>query len=318
MGVALQPPPPMSYAMKRFPPRRAGALIPINRRDVAALGLTMYTASRRTPLTIQSFSHRVVRRLGAVALPGESVHWQPPLAAEDWQHLLESVESVVGRFAGFAVYERRQPERGGMTLLFARDDAPLAVVKVRDSATGIEREQQALTAVSAYQPVRFKVPQPLGMGHLGEGLWWSAQSAVFTRPHRPVLSAGPDLFHEVSEALTGLVVPSDGRVAAHNDLTPWNLRRDERSQWWLFDWEDAGSSLPDADRVYFSACAHVLGAPPPPRDLSPAAMAVWRRTLAERARRSPSDQSLTRQLIEVLDSCSMRSTKYVNQGDQRR
>jgi hypothetical protein len=245
--------------MKAFPTGRRGVLLPCDDRRTAALGICLYTASKSWVIALQVAAYWVVRLLGARVLPGRAEPWAPPCPPDEWEALVAAWQAVLGPIDGMALYQRRQHDRSGLTLLVTRSGSPVAVIKLRDLADGLEREQSALAAVQAARPSTFRAPRPLGHG--SSGRWqWSAQESVFRQPHRPVLVADAILFDEVSAALTDVVGPLEGEGRpAHRDLTPWNLRSDSRGSVWLYDWEDAGPAPYDADRAYFSASAAALG-----------------------------------------------------------
>ncbi|MBA3780851.1 MAG: phosphotransferase [Nocardioides sp.] len=177
---------------------------------------------------------------------------------------------------------------------------PVAVLKVRDRAKSLEREQEALASLERLAPHTFSAPRPMGHGVAGPW-YWSAQEVVFRRPHRPVLEAAPAFFEEVSAALAGLLPATGDGVPAHGDLTPWNLRRDHRGRVWLFDWEDWGLAPVDADRAYFSACSRAVGGPPMPTDLAPGAVAHHRPVIETRRRNASPGVTLPDQILAAFD-----------------
>jgi hypothetical protein len=213
--------------------------------------------------------------------------------------------AATGPIDQLAVYRRRQHDRSGVTLLLTRSGAPTAVVKLRDEPGTLQQEQRALRAIEAGRPTTFHAPRPFGSGQIG-AWWWSAQQAVFRRPHRPVLRPDPALFDEVREVLAELVTPTAaGRWAAHRDLTPWNLRRDAAGRVWLFDWEDVGEAPAGTDRVYFSASATALGAGPPPSDLPAEAIGYCRDLIRARSVTTRSDAELAAGMLTALDAMAI-------------
>ena len=288
--------------MKAFPPGRRGVLLPLDDRRTAALGICMYTASKPWVIALQVSAYWFSRALGPRLLPGRTEPWCPPAADEDWRDLIAAWTTATGRIDRLAVYQRRQHDRSGVTLLLTRDGGPTAVVKLRDEAGTLDQEQRALRAIETARPATFHAPRPLGGGRVGPW-WWSAQQAVFRRPHRPVLRCDPALFDEVHHILAEVVRPvGAGFQAAHGDLTPWNLRRDAGGQTWLFDWEDIVAAPPDTDRAYFAASAAALGAGPPPSGLPPAAVAYCRDLIRARSVTTRADAVLADGMLAALDA----------------
>jgi hypothetical protein len=270
------------------------------------LGICLYTVSKPWVLAVQAAAFWYVRTLGARLLPGRTTPWSPPCSAEEWSRLIGSWTGTLGPVDGLAVYQRRQHDRPGLTLLATRRGRPLAVIKLRQDDPGLDREQQALSAVEAARPQTFRAPRALGSGT--EGAWcWSAQQAVFVRPHRPVLGPDPRLFDEIRDILAAIVTPptADERPS-HRDLTPWNLRRDANGQTWLFDWEDAAAAPTGTDRVYFCASATALGAGPPPAGLPADAIAYCRSLIQARTVTTKADGELAAAMLAALDTMAGR------------
>lgn len=263
----------------------------------------MFTVSRPRPLLLQRVAFHLVRRLGTRVLLDAKTTWYPPYTAQEWGELNDQWLSSLGRFGAMALYQRRQLNRDGLTLMLTRDSKPLAVVKVRESPSGLDAEQAALAAIDAYRPQSFRAPRPLGSGNVGM-LYWSAQDAVFTRPHQPVFDAPTGVYADIAAALAGVFPVDAARVPAHNDLTPWNLRRDSAGRVWLFDWEDCGSALPDSDRAYFCASSNALAGRPMPDDLSADVLEHWRRVVADREADNPADAALDAAQMRALQPSS--------------
>ncbi|WP_137293331.1 hypothetical protein [Nocardioides dongxiaopingii] len=297
--------PPHDVPVRRFPPNDNGVLLPLAGRRVAALGVCMYTASSPRALLVQRAAHWAVRAGGARVLPGGRRTLDLPGDGALWAELTAQWEDRLGRLDQLAVYRRRQRHRVGLTLVVAGEGRPAVVVKVRDAATGLEREQQALTALQEHPPTTFSAPRPLGSGRAGSW-WWSAQECVFSRPHRPVLTAPDALFEEVSAVLGPLVTPGEGQAAAHLDLTPWNLRRDHRGAVWLFDWEDWGAAPVGADRTYFAACSRAVRGTPLPGHLPAAAVDHFRPLVEERRRLATPGDGLDAAILAALDEAGRR------------
>jgi hypothetical protein len=292
---------PSSFAMKAFPRPNGGVLLPQHDRRAAADGLCMYTASKPLPMAAQRLAFWLLKGVGTPALPGRSVSWEPPFPPGVWAALTADWTRVAGPFDAVAVYQRRQAERTGMTLLLTSADGPRAVVKVRDSESGLATEQQALRTLEQRKPVTFRSPRPLGLGKVDGVCHWSAQSAVFTRPHSPATHPERELFDEVPELLSPLFTTADARLApAHNDLTIWNLRRDHRGALWLFDWEDCGLAPVGADETYFhTSLAGIRGRAMPP-GLPAEAIMHWRRIVGARTATSAADKALAARMLEAL------------------
>lgn len=292
----------VTFQMKNFPAGRSGVLLPQERRT-AALGVCMYTASKPSVLRAQSAAHALVRIFGPHVLPGRFVPWTPPHSVPDWQALQEQWEALLGPITAIAVYHRRQTNRSGLTVTATNNGRPVAVIKVRPEGEQLAMEQQALSVMHAASPSTFSVPQPLGSGAVTSALHWSAQSVAFDRPHFPDLFPSRDLFDEVTYLLNGVFPKDDslGLAPAHNDLTPWNLRRDHRGRSWLFDWEDCALSPIGTDRAYFSATAHAVRSVPMPRGLPGAAVEHCRSLVSARPAESPADQALRARLLAALE-----------------
>jgi hypothetical protein len=295
--IAAQP-------MRAYPPGRTGVLLPTDNRRAAALGVCMYTVSNRMPLLLQRAAFAVASIAGPRFFPGDGVVWPTPEWAEVWDGLRDQIAATIGSFTHVAVYRRKQAERGGLTMTVVDGRSAVAVVKVRDEPEALAREQAALQAISDAGPLSFLAPAPLALAAFDAGsgrhLHWSAQSAVFTRPHRPDLGPPHTLFADIGDALAPLLPGDGGTRAVHDDVTPWNLRLDHRGRRWLFDWEDFRLAPDGADRVYFTACLQALWHTPMPEGLPAPAVEYWRSRLVERRDTTVSDQDLTRRLLDAV------------------
>lgn len=301
------------FPAKGFPWRKRGVLLPSGDRRTAALGVCMFTASRPGVLAAQAASFWLVRLVGAGALPGRTRQWTAPFPAELWPELLTQWRSCVGDFDSMAVYQRRQAERDGLTLLLTRSGSGVAVVKVRSTYASLRREQHALIAAAKIGPRSFHTPGALGSGSIDTELHWSAQTSVFERPHRPVLVAPDGLFDDVSTCLESVPDHQTGTAPlalAHNDLTPWNLRRDHRGRVWLYDWEDWGTASADSDRVYFHATAAALTGRPMPLGLPSRAIEHWREVVLARESNTRSDIALNNRILSALDQAGSNSGEF--------
>lgn len=290
-----------SVGYRNVPPRRRGVLLPVDDRRTAALGVCLYTTCNLSSYLVQQTAFWAVRLLGARAVPEPTIHHPEELG--DVVPVLDDVARTLGASEHVAIYRRKQAERTGVTMVAVRRGRPLALIKVRERGDALAREQAVLAWIQRHPRLTFRAPAPLGQGLVGgdRELHWSAQSMVFTRPHRPQLAPPEQLFAEVSDAVATFVgEPVPGLAPSHNDLTPWNLRRDHRGTTWLFDWEDAGLAPAGADQAYFSACLHALRGTPLPQGLPPEGVAHWRAALLLRQETSPSDQALTAALLGAL------------------
>ena len=264
----------------------------------------MYTACTPWVLRAQDLVASASRGLGAWSVPGRRLRWAPPVSRPTWRALVAAWREVAGDFDSFAVYQRRQADRGGLTITLVAGRDPVAVVKLRTESAGLEREQRALATVSAARPTTFSTPRPLGAGVVATGsdeeTHWSAQSAVFTRPHRPVGRASADLFADVTRALSALATPGQPDPLGHGDLTPWNLRRAHDGTVWLFDWEDWGPLPSGTDRAYFALSAHSVLGEPMPQDLAPAALDHLIALVSARVPDNPGDRRLRDTMLQAL------------------
>lgn len=299
---------PMRVRAAAFPPGPGGVLVPLRGRRAAALGVAMYTASKPAVLTVQRAAFVVASVLGGWTVPGRRQHWSPPFDESHWAALVDEWTTRFGHLAGFSVYRRRQSTRGGATIVVRRRSASPLVLKLRAVGDGaLDVEQEALAMLAKRPPSTFRAPRPLGHGELA-GHEWSAQAAVFTRPHGPCLDAPAALFDELTAVVDGL----GGRNGSvqHGDLTPWNLRIDHRGDRWLFDWETVAPLPPGADRAYYLATVaalrdELIG----DGDVASVELATWEHWMDEVRRRVPdgeSDRTLHRSLLGALDDAVVR------------
>ena len=250
-----------------FPRAESGVLLPRHDRECAALGITMYTASRPTVLIAQQAAFRIARSLGVLALRPKPAE----LVIDEWDDLTQSWSDTLGAFRSIAMYQRRDP-RAGMTLLASRTDLPPVLIKCRLGHDGIATEQAMLAAMQHKDVPGIATPRPLGMGITRGGLSWAAQQFVFTKPHRPVFALDPSQLEALGRTIREITTdlgregsPPEGMAAAHGDVAPWNLRRDHRGQIWLIDWEDVAFAPHGADAGYLSLTAAALrGTKPEP------------------------------------------------------
>ena len=175
------------------------------------------------------------------------------------------------------------------------------MLKVRTDDASLRREQLALAAVVDARPGSFRAPSPLGLGSAGDGLHWSAQTAVFERPHRPVLSAPRGLFADVADVLGRVPDDTQDGRRAHNDLTPWNLRRDHHGTVWLYDWEDWEAAPEGRDEVYFLATAAALAGGHLPPGLPGTELDHWRSVVLARTGATGADRALNDRILSALE-----------------
>ncbi len=244
----------------QYPPGQGHVLVPEAPASAAALGLTLYTASRPVPLMLQRATW-VLARAGAMRLvPGVREQWNPPLDADVFAELSRQWRAAIGGArTEFAVYRRPQGFRTGIVLLLCTPRRPM-LIRVRRDAAELAAEKAISQAAAEQQPARFRVPQLVGEGSAG-GWSWTGYEVMARRPHGPVLHCADELTNEITE-LVERVVPRPRDAAAHwrgahGDLTPWNLRR-AQGQLWLIDWEDVRWAPPHADTTYFLASAAAL------------------------------------------------------------
>jgi hypothetical protein len=285
--------------MKSFPRPGAGVLLPVTDRRAAALGVTMYTASKAQVILGQRIACRMIGVLGTRVLPGRRQLVELPFGAQEWTELTRQWSALVGPVASFAVYRRREASRTGLTMIGVDGRGrPLGVFKVRPAGDPLVAEQRALAAVHEAAPRTFRAPRDVGSGSHGD--WhWSIQETVFTRPHAPVFVPPAGLFEEIRGIVGGLVEPGPGEPA-HGDVAPWNLRRDHRGQVWLYDWENVGRLPPQADRTYLAVSARVLHGTPLPADLPAEAVGYWRQVWLDRQRWEADGDPLPDQMLEAL------------------
>ncbi|MBE7189594.1 hypothetical protein [Jatrophihabitans endophyticus] len=239
----------------RFPPRWRNVLVPIAPARAAALGTTLYTASRPLPWAAQNVLWALARVCGGRALPGPREAWDYPLDAGVVDELRRQWVAVVGREPdGVAVYQRTQAARAALTVLLCAGRHSV-LVRVRRDPTSLLQERRISEAAQALRPRSITVPELAGHGSAA-GWHWTAYRAMATRPHRPLYRLPRGATDEIA-ALVETVVPRPsgapaGWAGAHLDVSPWNLRR-AGGRTVLIDWEDAGWAPPGADAVYLEA-----------------------------------------------------------------
>lgn len=245
----------------RFPPGMGHVLVPSGPPAAAALGMTLYTASRLRPLTAQRLLWLLARAGGIRAVPGRREQWRPPMGEDVMSELLSQWREAVGApVVGLAIYNRPQEHRPALSLMVCAGDRSL-LVRVRREAESLVLEQRVSEVAQTLGARAFRVPRLHASGSAG-GWSWVGYEVIGQRPHAPARSASPALYAEVSRLVEAAVPRPEGCPAdwrgAHGDLTPWNLRR-SGGRLWLIDWEDARFAPPGADEVYFALTRVVLG-----------------------------------------------------------
>lgn len=288
----------------RFPPRWRNVLIPVRPRSAAAVGLSLYTASRPAAVLAQLGVWTAVRLAGTRVLPGPREQWAPAIDPDEFAELRRAWEELAGgRSDGLAVYERLQPDRAALTLMVCAGARSL-LVRVRTDPSELDLERRLSAAANRDGPLSFRVPRLAGSGVVGQ--WhWVAYAAMGRRPHRPVRTCPDELPAQVSTLVESVIerpagVPAHWR-GAHADLTPWNLRRGGRSTW-LIDWEDAGWAPPGADALYYRSIVAALKPPSGPlvlREQEQEAADYWA-AIIERRPIAATEEQLRSRLLELL------------------
>src|SRR4051812_50133510 len=85
------------WAMKTFPFRSQGVLLPRHDRQAAALGICMYTACKPWVVTLQTAAHHLVRRAGTRWLAGRTAGFPLSPGAEEGTGPVGQGEGLVGR-----------------------------------------------------------------------------------------------------------------------------------------------------------------------------------------------------------------------------
>ena len=219
-------------------------------------GMTLYGPSRPRAVALQRVLYACALLSGGRFVPGTRPEaWSAPMAADAWQQLVGEWRALVGTaIDGVAVHRRAQSERSGFTVFVCAGRRSI-VVRMSTSASSIDLEQRVARSVAERGVETFSVPRPRGSGEI-DRWFWGASDAIANRPHRPVRHLPERLTAEIA-GVAESVRPRDPDVpshwvAAHRDLSPWNLRRASGKRW-LIDWEDCGWAPPEADEVYFAA-----------------------------------------------------------------
>lgn len=294
---------------KAFPPGRGHLQVPLSSRRAALAGLSLYAPCRPRALHLRNACWLLVSRLGTWSLPGRPRPVRPPLDKFAWADFLHHVREEIGSFDDLALYFRSQERRSGFMALTIEGGTPKAFLKVRPVGDPeLERESAAVDAVIRSNPRTFHAPAVLSSSTWGDRTIL-AFAALEAAPHRPAARPPiPEIVEEVSAAL--IVIPKpEGTPAhwrpSHGDLTPWNLRermkRRQRGQLTLVDWESAEWAPPASDAVlYHAASRAVLGSADPVPGDTAEARSFWRDRLTRRGE-TQRDDRLAEAMIAALD-----------------
>lgn len=258
----------------RFPPRWQNVLVPCGGSRAAALGMTLYAASKPAPL-VAHYALWAVARLstGRVLPPGRRETWAAPVPQDVLAALCgQWSEAVGGAGDGIAVYERLQAARTAMTVLVCAG-ARSMLVRVREDPAELVRERSVSVAAQGRPRSAFAVPALVGEGEAG-GWHWTGYAVMSTRPHRPLYRLPRHAGARISDLVEAAVPRPPGTPThwrgAHCDVTPWNLRRGG-GRTWLIDWEEAAWAPPGTDQLYLRATVAAMGRRPIRPDSVPAA-----------------------------------------------
>ncbi|MEP7019961.1 MAG: phosphotransferase [Pseudonocardiales bacterium] len=291
-----------------FPPGQGNVLVPTAPRRAAALGCTLYTASKPIPIALQTVLWSVLRVGGQRLLPGQRVTWDPPVSVPTMRRLWAAWTTVAGdHLDGLAVYNRPQSSRPGIAVLLSSRRRS-TLVRLRRDPNQLTQEISISQAAERLSTRSFRVPRVLDVGSVDD--WhWSAFELMTSRPHRPARTASAALTEEVSALVESVVTRRLDTprhwTGSHGDLTPWNLRKAGRSSNppWLIDWEDAEWAPPGLDQVYFAASSSAIF---PRRRVDPAPLRRYAEAAAQAASairaRPDDDPDLTAAMLATLDS----------------
>ena len=298
----------MEHRYKTFPPGWDNIQVPIHRRRATLAGIATYTPCLPRGIWGQRAAWLLVTMGGGRLLPGGTIHWEPPLPAEQWDTFVADLSAIAGRFDSHTVYERRRG-RHGLLMLLLDGERPVGFVKATEgSAPGLLREADALRAAESASISTFQTPRIMGTGSIAN--WnYLVMSPLPPKMHRmPATAPEPALIEEIGTVLTNLSRPADtplGWQPFHGDFAPWNLRRIRRGKPWLIDWEESGWAPPDADRVFYLATAQAMGVPvsAEPLEASEAVSYWWlevNRRIAESRRAGLEMRPLDHGMLEAL------------------
>lgn len=300
----------MISRFKTFPPGWNNIRVPTHRKEATLAGIATYGPCARRGEWAQSAAWGLVTLGGPRLLPGRAAAWQPPIAPDHWQALLDELRAAAGPFDSHTVYERRD-NREGLLMLLLNGAASVGFVKARrGEAAGLDREEAALNLAESAAVRSFRTPRVLGSGSVA-GWRYVVTSAMPPRMHRmPDGAPAPAVLEDIAVALAGLDRPGgtpEGWKPSHGDFTPWNLRRIGDTTPWLIDWEDAGWAPPGADEVLYLASAYAIGRPVGEiRPDAAEAVAYWWDEITRRTNEKLSIgvelQPIDYGLIEVLDA----------------
>ncbi len=244
----------------------------------------MYAPCRRQTALMLRAAWLATSFAGPCLLPGHRFLWQPPVGVETWNGILEQLSARFGPFDTWALYNRTQAGRPGISALLLRNGKPLCFLRVTSAADpGPAREFNCLKMVSSFRPRSFAVVEPLLLEDYGE-LKLLALSPLPSRPHYVAKHPPIEVIaQEIGAALSSFPrsngVPSDWRPM-HGDFAPWNLRSFGRAGLFLLDWESVGWAPPGADEVFYRAAAATLGFKEPGGNQFVEAIDFWAKRFA--------------------------------------
>ena len=85
----------MKNRYKAFPPGWNNIRVPVHSKGATLAGIATYTPCLAKGIWGQRVAWAAVALGGARLLPGRARNWEPPLQADDWSDLLESLEAMV-------------------------------------------------------------------------------------------------------------------------------------------------------------------------------------------------------------------------------
>lgn len=283
----------LDLRFKRFAPGVDHVHVPISSREAALAGIAFYTACRAETLRAQKRTWLATKILGPRVLSGSASSWAPPIQVDEWHALLGRWRRSVSDFDSFAVSFRGGAD-GGIRVLLLLGGEPRAVAKIHSAQSQrSDREELALTLMTASRPRTFGVPRIVASGREGEWRYLLLRPLP-ARIHR--VADSPPLARIAAEIHTGLsALPRPDDVPRHwnpmhGELTPWTLRQTADGSLVVLDWEEMAWAPPGADEVlYRAADAAITGRHPGPIHVREA-VEFWRRRApdsAALARRGP-------------------------------
>jgi len=289
---------------KEFPPGVKHIKVSLSSREAAVAALTLYSPCRPRAVWMRHTAFVLLRLVGARALPGRAIRWEPPMGREEWLDLCNQWRAQIGPFDGFAIGERAQQNRSGFFVLLLQRGRPTAFVKIRArDAGGLAHEYAVTQRVWAASPRSFSVPEPLALDRRGDWHYLAVAPLTSVRhgvPRDPPLG---EIASEIGDALRDLPRHPDCPdhwVPMHGDLTPWNLRELPDRRLVLFDWEDAAWAPPGADEVLYRVSNAAVGNAIPGRHAAREAVRFWADRIGARVEAGRRDEQLQRSLLRML------------------